>query len=174
MTTATDPRTLTAAGVRADLHADHAAAKASAEKDGDGPDSLEEAMHHEAFFILDRYSRSEGWNTSAAQIADIHEELWAVGIAAARDAMIELAAVRLAGTRRTTKSEDRADCIETIRECLVEKTADATAEALARLDRLGVSEDEMAGFNKARLLDALAFGAEHPDAPREAREPVTA
>src|ERR1035437_9108528 len=103
MTTATvttKPDTLTADAVRATMYADHAAADAEAERQGDEPDTLEQACGHEAFFILDRYERNEGWDTTGEQIETLHDEIKGAGIAAARGAMIELAAHRLAGTRR--------------------------------------------------------------------------
>jgi hypothetical protein len=100
MNSATAPRTLTPAEVRAEIYASHASVEADPEATANPPDTLTQAMHHEAYFILDRYARSEGWNTTAEQIHEIHEDLVAAGIGAARGAMIELAAFRLAGTRR--------------------------------------------------------------------------
>jgi hypothetical protein len=98
METVTAPRTLTIAGVRAEIYASHAEADAAA--NGDGPDTLVQAAHHEAYFILDRYGRSEGWDTKPEEIEDLHEALVQVGIGAARAAMIELAAWHLANTER--------------------------------------------------------------------------
>lgn len=100
MTTETAPRTLTLAGVRAQIYASHAEADADPGALDDGPDTLHQAMHHEAYFILDRYGRNEGWDTTEAQIDELHADLVSAGIGAARGAMIELAAFRLIGTRR--------------------------------------------------------------------------
>jgi hypothetical protein len=100
METATAPRTLTLAGVRAEMYASHASVEADPMAADDPPDTLTQAMHHEAYFILDRYQRNEGWDTTDKQIRAIHEDLCAAGIGAARGAMIELAAARLKGTRR--------------------------------------------------------------------------
>jgi hypothetical protein len=100
VTTAIAPRTLTLAGVRAEIYASQAEADADPATNHDELDALEEAMNREAHFILDRYGRSEGWDTTDGQIGDLHEELVSAGIGAARGAMIELAAFRLIGTRR--------------------------------------------------------------------------
>jgi hypothetical protein len=99
VTTAIAPRTLTLAGVRAEIYASQAEADADPATNHDELDALEEAMNREAHFILDRYGRSEGWDTTDGQIGDLHEELVSAGIGAARGAMIELAAFRLIGTR---------------------------------------------------------------------------
>jgi hypothetical protein len=96
----TKPDALTVDAVRATMYADQAMADAEAERQGDEPDTLEQACGHEAFFILDRYERNEGWDTTGEQIETLHDEIKRAGIAAARGAMIELAAHRLAGTRR--------------------------------------------------------------------------
>ncbi len=53
-------RTLTLAGVRAEMYASHASVEADPMAADDPPDTLTQAMHHEAYFILDRYSRREG------------------------------------------------------------------------------------------------------------------
>ncbi|MGA3030303.1 MAG: hypothetical protein ABSE58_06125 [Candidatus Limnocylindrales bacterium] len=96
----TRPPVLTADAVRATLYADYAELESDPEVLDDGPDELTKAMGYEANFIVDRYARSEGWDTTAGEIRRIHDELVAIGIAAARSAMVELAARRLAGTRR--------------------------------------------------------------------------
>ena len=100
MTTATEPRTLTLAGVRAEIYASQAEADADPGNAGAPADPIERAMNVEAYFILDRYGRSEGGDTTDSQIGDLHEEIVSAGIGAARGAMIELAAFRLVGTRR--------------------------------------------------------------------------
>jgi hypothetical protein len=98
VTPPTEEETLTLPGVRAQIWANHA--EADADPGSVGPDTLEQACGHEAYFILDLYSRSEGWDTNPEEINNLHQELVRVGIGAAKGAMIDLAAYRLAGTRR--------------------------------------------------------------------------
>ncbi len=90
---------LTAAEVRATMYADHAEALAEAATTSDGPDTLTQACHHEAYFILDRYGQG-GYRLRKRDIRILHDDLVAAGVEAARGAMIGLAARRLDGTRR--------------------------------------------------------------------------
>jgi hypothetical protein len=74
---------------------------------GEGNELLHKGLFREAFYAVDRYRPSEGWDTSEKAIDELSERMVHAAIPKIRELYTAMAAEELAGIRRLTPVEGK-------------------------------------------------------------------